>query len=165
MNTTQVHKAHGTTPARVPFLSQCPKCKHSQAQWYNRGALLRLLNGDHPVEGHCVTCDEYWIISADERAGLARALGWAGHFMAEVSHVVAATAFFSTCPRCKHPQLQSGYERFELLESLDAGQAIDAYCPQCDAVWPISAQERLLVARAITPDLHDPPLSLRKRLR
>jgi hypothetical protein len=78
MNTTQVHKAHGTTPARVPFLSQCPKCKHSQAQWYNRGALLRLLNGDHPVEGHCVTCDEYWIISADERSSR-RAQGASTH--------------------------------------------------------------------------------------
>ena len=75
------------------------------------------------------------------------------------------TAFFSTCPRCKHPRLQSGYQRIELLESLDAGRAIDAYCLQCDVAWPISAQERFLITRAITPDLHEPPLSLRKRLR
>jgi hypothetical protein len=72
------------------------------------------------------------------------------------------TAFFSTCPRCKHARLQSGYERIELVESLGAGQAIDAYCLLCDVVWPISAQERFLIARAITPDRHGPPLSLRK---
>jgi hypothetical protein len=75
------------------------------------------------------------------------------------------TAFFSTCPSCKHPRLQNGYERIELVESLGAGQAIDAYCLQCDVVWPISAQERFLIARGITPYLHDPPLSLQKRLR
>jgi hypothetical protein len=75
------------------------------------------------------------------------------------------TAFFSTCPRCKQPRLQNGYERIELVESLGASQAIDAYCLQCDVVWPISAQERFLIARGLTPPLHDPPLSFWKRLR
>ena len=75
------------------------------------------------------------------------------------------TAFFSTCPSCKHPRLQNGYERIELVESLGAGQAIDAYCLQCDVLWPISAQERFLIARGITPPQHDPPFSLRRRLR
>ena len=42
------------------------------------------------------------------------------------------TAFFSTCPSCKHPRLQNGYERIELVESLGTGQAIDAYCLPCD---------------------------------
>jgi hypothetical protein len=74
------------------------------------------------------------------------------------------TAFFSTCPRCKHPRLQSGYERIELAVSLGAGQAIDAYCLQCDVVWPISVQERFLIARGITQPIHDLNLSLRKRL-
>jgi hypothetical protein len=78
--------------------------------------------------------------------------------------MLETTAFFSTCPRCKHPKLQNGYERIELVESLGAGQAIDAYCLQCDVVWPISAQERVLIARGITTPLHEPPLSLRKRL-
>jgi hypothetical protein len=73
------------------------------------------------------------------------------------------TAFFSTCPTCKHPRLQNGYERIELVESLAAGQAIDAYCLQCDVVWPISAQERFLIARGIIQPLHDLP-PLRKRL-
>ena len=75
------------------------------------------------------------------------------------------TAFFSTCPSCKHPRLQNGYERIELVESLGVGQAIDAYCLQCDVLWPISAQERFLIARGITPPQHEPPFSLRKRLR
>ena len=75
------------------------------------------------------------------------------------------TAFFSTCPSCKHPRLQNGYERIELVESLGTGQAIDAYCLQCDVLWPISAQERFLIARGITPPQRDPPFSLRKRLR
>ena len=75
------------------------------------------------------------------------------------------TAFFSTCPRCKHPRLQNGYERIELVVSLGVRQEIDAYCLQYDVVWPVSAQERFLIARGITPSLHDPPLSLQKRLR
>ena len=75
------------------------------------------------------------------------------------------TAFFSTCPSCKRPRLQNGYERIELVESLGVGQAIDAYCLQCDVLWPISAQERFLIARGITPPQRDPPFSLRKRLR
>jgi hypothetical protein len=80
MSTTPVHQAHGTVPVRVPFVSTCRKCKHNQVQWYSRSALLRLLNGDHPVEAYCVTCDEYWSISAHERTGLAVALGWTREF-------------------------------------------------------------------------------------
>jgi len=38
---------------------------------YNRDSLLRLLNGGHPVEGYCTVCDEFWPISAEERARLA----------------------------------------------------------------------------------------------
>ena len=75
------------------------------------------------------------------------------------------TAFFSTCPRCKQPRLQNGYERIELVESLGAGQEIDAYCLPCDVVWPISAQERFLIARGIIQPIHDLPVPLRKRLR
>ena len=74
--TTQVHRVHGTPPARFPILSVCPTCKLNQAQWYTRAALFRLLNGDLPVEGYCATCDEFWSISARERTGLAMALRW-----------------------------------------------------------------------------------------
>jgi hypothetical protein len=38
--------------------------------------LLRLLDRDNPVEGHCGTCDEFWSISARERRALAMALRW-----------------------------------------------------------------------------------------
>ena len=80
MNTTQVPQARGTIPGRVPLLSICPKCKLNQVQWYTRGALRRLLNGDYPVEGYRVPCDEYWTISAHERGALAIALGWTRAF-------------------------------------------------------------------------------------
>jgi len=76
INTTQVHRVHGTTPTRFPILSVCPTCKLYQAQWYARDALFRLLNGDLPVEGYCAACDEFWSISARERTGLAMALRW-----------------------------------------------------------------------------------------
>jgi hypothetical protein len=80
MNTTRGHQVCGTTPARVPILSMCPKCKRNQAQWYTRGALVRLLTRNHPVEGYCEICDEFWSISAHERSGLAMALRWTRAF-------------------------------------------------------------------------------------
>jgi hypothetical protein len=76
----ETRKKIDTVSARVPFLSTCPKCKHNQVHSYTRAALLRLLNGDHPVEGYCVTCDEYWRISAHERAVLGIAVGWTRAF-------------------------------------------------------------------------------------
>jgi hypothetical protein len=55
-------------------------------------------------------------------------------------------SFLSTCPLCSNPRPQHGYEKVELADSLTAEQAIDAYCLTCDVVWPISAEERSLVA-------------------
>ena len=55
----------------IPLLSICPKCGHEQTQSYTHGALSRLLHRGHPVEGYCIGCDEFWAISAAERAGLA----------------------------------------------------------------------------------------------
>jgi hypothetical protein len=80
MNTTQGHQVHESTPVRVPIVSMCPKCKRNQAKWYTHSALLRLLNGDHPVEGYCGICDEFWSISAQERTGLAMTLRWTRAF-------------------------------------------------------------------------------------
>jgi hypothetical protein len=57
-----------------------------------------------------------------------------------------SVSFFSTCPACRHARLQNGYTCAELAESLDTGHAIDAYCLMCDVVWPITAQERFLIA-------------------
>ena len=59
----------------VPFTSTCPKCRvHQTQRGFSRAALGRLLNNGHPIEAYCVTCDEFWIISARERAALAAGL-------------------------------------------------------------------------------------------
>ena len=56
----------------IPFTSTCPKCQVQQSQrGFSRAALGRLLNGGHPIEAYCVTCDEFWAISPRERAVLA----------------------------------------------------------------------------------------------
>jgi hypothetical protein len=75
-----------------------------------------------------------------------------------------ATSFFSRCPKCGHPRLQNTYVQRGLVRLLDIGQPIYAYCLICDVQWPITAQERLLLARAIpgvqprtTPSLSDEP--------
>jgi hypothetical protein len=55
----------------LPFMSLCPKCKDVRSQLgYSLRALLRLLNGNHPVEAYCVICNEYWPISPQERVRL-----------------------------------------------------------------------------------------------
>jgi hypothetical protein len=61
-------------------------------------------------------------------------------------------SFFSMCPACRQPRLQHGYTRVALITMLQCGDEIDAYCVMCDALWPISAQERLLLARAIAAE-------------
>jgi hypothetical protein len=72
--------------------------------------------------------------------------------------VNAPHSFFSTCPSCKQLRLQNGYERIELIESLDGDRAIDAYCLTCDVVWSIGEQERDLLTDAILAgEQHTPP--------
>ena len=58
-------------------------------------------------------------------------------------------SFVSTCPLCGNPRPQHGYQRIELVDSLTGKQTIDAYCLTCDVVWPISAEERSLIATLI----------------
>jgi hypothetical protein len=59
---------------RIPFMSPCPKCTQVRLQrGYNRKCLLRLLDQGYPVEAYCETCDEFWSISAKERAALVAA--------------------------------------------------------------------------------------------
>jgi hypothetical protein len=58
-------------------------------------------------------------------------------------------SFFSTCPACGQQQLQLAYTRRALLRLLKTGNIIDAYCPACDVVWPVSARERNLVVAVI----------------
>jgi hypothetical protein len=63
--------------------------------------------------------------------------------------MVEPTSFFSRCPKCRQPRLQNAYVQRELVRLLDTGQPIDAYCLICDVQWPITRQERSLVARGI----------------
>ena len=64
----------------------------------------------------------------------------------------ASTAFFSTCPTCQYPRLQNVYDPIELIDSLNSGQPIDAYCLTCDVVWPINVHERFLLITLIAAD-------------
>ena len=57
--------------------------------------------------------------------------------------------FLSTCPVCGEQQLQLAYTRRALIRLLENANTIDAYCSECDVVWPVNAQERNLVAAAI----------------
>jgi len=64
-------RAHGS---KVPFESACPKCEQLRAQpGYDRNSLVRLLSNGYPVEAYCSMCDEFWSISAKERAVLVTA--------------------------------------------------------------------------------------------
>jgi len=69
--------------ANVPFESMCPNCKQVQPQrGFDRNSLLRLLSSGYPVEAYCAKCDEFWSISAKERAALvAAAVGGGGSFV------------------------------------------------------------------------------------
>jgi hypothetical protein len=58
--------------------------------------------------------------------------------------------FASTCPICGQPKLQRVYTRRALTKLIESSQIIDAYCVSCDVVWPVSAQERISLAAAIT---------------
>jgi len=57
--------------------------------------------------------------------------------------------FASTCPACGQQQLQHAHTRRALIRSIETNQIIDAYCLQCDLVWPVSTQERVLISSAI----------------
>lgn len=50
--------------------------------------------------------------------------------------------FTSTCPKCQQQVLQHGYSRLVLVAFLDMLHPIDAYCPACDQLWSLSAEER-----------------------
>ena len=65
--------------------------------------------------------------------------------------------FVSTCPSCGRQQLQHGHTRRALTRLIESGQIIDAYCLECDVVWPVTAAERALIACAITTSAVDAP--------
>jgi len=57
--------------------------------------------------------------------------------------------FVSTCPVCGQERVQYAYTRRALVGLLETGQKVDARCGTCDVVWPVSAQERVTIARAV----------------
>ena len=60
---------------QTPFPSECPKCgRDSLLTGYPRDELTELLKSGAEIEAYCVSCDEHWPISTEERADLARAL-------------------------------------------------------------------------------------------
>jgi len=61
--------------APAPFFAECPKCGHERVlTGYAPDELLELLKSGAEIEGYCISCDEHWPISTEERADLARAL-------------------------------------------------------------------------------------------
>jgi len=59
----------------TPFASECPKCGRDRIQSaYTRGELILLLKNGADIEAYCMSCDQYWPISTEERADLSRAL-------------------------------------------------------------------------------------------
>jgi hypothetical protein len=85
MKTTIFHRTSTTNldarmhASKVPFVSTCPTCAQVRPQpGYDRNSLLRLLSGRYPVEAYCSMCDDFWSISAKERATLVAAAVEAG---------------------------------------------------------------------------------------
>ena len=50
--------------------------------------------------------------------------------------------FMSRCPQCGDRRLQEGYTHRMLRRFLNTGMSIEAYCNECQALWPISGLER-----------------------
>lgn len=57
--------------------------------------------------------------------------------------------FFSVCPRCGQPRVQTGYTRVALRRLLDLDYTIYAYCSSCDVQWPISADDLAKLVRRL----------------
>jgi hypothetical protein len=68
--------------------------------------------------------------------------------------------FVSTCPSCALQQLQHGHTRRALTKLIESREIIDAYCLECDVVWPVTAEERALIACAISTPCRQPGVNL-----
>jgi hypothetical protein len=60
-----------------------------------------------------------------------------------------ALVFVSICPSCGRQQFQHGHARRALTKLIESRRIIDAYCLECDVVWPVTPEERALIACAI----------------
>ena len=57
--------------------------------------------------------------------------------------------FYAECPNCGSERVQPGIPRDELLQLLDSGAEIPAYCGNCDEHWTVSTEERVDIARSL----------------
>ncbi len=57
--------------------------------------------------------------------------------------------FYAECPNCGSERVQPGYPRDKLLQLLDSGAEIRAYCSNCDEHWTVSTEERVDIARSL----------------
>jgi hypothetical protein len=56
----------------VSFMSTCPNCKVMRPQRnYGFRTLVGFLVSNQQIEAHCAVCNEFWPMSANERAELA----------------------------------------------------------------------------------------------
>jgi hypothetical protein len=58
-------------------------------------------------------------------------------------------AILSECPKCGEDRIQHGHDEEELIEQLETGAPIRAYCMACDEHWDIPTVERADIARAL----------------
>jgi len=59
------------TQNRVLFVATCRKCQRQVLQrGYSRVLLFAYLDVEHEIEAHCVVCDDFWPISAEERRAI-----------------------------------------------------------------------------------------------
>jgi hypothetical protein len=57
------------------FSSNCPKCRRARQQrGYRASELTLLFKLGIGIGAHCIFCNERWMIPAEERAALGRAL-------------------------------------------------------------------------------------------
>jgi hypothetical protein len=60
---------------RAPFSSACPKCGQDRVMAaLSIDELEQLLGAGADIEAYCVSCDENWVISTEDRADIARGL-------------------------------------------------------------------------------------------
>ena len=55
--------------------------------------------------------------------------------------------FMSVCAKCSEARLQLGYSTWGLLRRLKRNRPIEACCVICNQFWPITAQERVRLAK------------------
>ena len=67
-----------TMSDKTPIALLCPSCKiPHQFDTYTAGELWHVLEEGGPIEGFCLTSNESWHASAEDRTSIARALGMA----------------------------------------------------------------------------------------